>query len=431
MPASAEALDASITPLGHDGLAAGAASVSHPLLHPVTIGADGSLTPRSAAVVAVLQNPTLRAARSRRGVSQAQLLQAGILPNPQLSGSMDFPIAGATDGTVNAFGIGATWDFTSLIGRDQVRAAAAGEVEKTDLEVAWQEWQAAMGAQLHAARVLWLEQQRQELTSQVEYARKAEENAIQNSREGLSTVIDAAAASAFVQKRRASLLSVEAALASERTQLAETLGVPPGTPIHLQNDEESGPSDLPSPSEVADAIEHNRLDLAALRAGYASQESKLHAAVLSQFPKIGLGVTRARDTTDVGTIGFGVTLDLPIFDRGQGRIAIEHATRQMLFDELAARTFEARAEAARALAELQAVGPQLQDARQTAKHLEALAAALEQARNHGDADIVQLNQARNDAADASNEVLRLGQQQAELRIALEVATGRIWEGATP
>src|SRR5262249_54489748 len=104
MPATNEAIAAANQPLSIDELSRAAAELRHPLLPPVTIGQDGSLTPQGAAVVAVLQNPALRAARSRRGVAAAQVLQAGILPNPQLSASMDFPVAGETDGTVNAFG---------------------------------------------------------------------------------------------------------------------------------------------------------------------------------------------------------------------------------------------------------------------------------------------------------------------------------------
>src|SRR5262249_55399528 len=143
------------------------------------------------------------------------------------------------------------------------------------------------------------------------------------------------------------------------------------------------------------------------------------------FPRIGLGITRARDTTDVGTIGFGVTLDLPIFDRGQGRIAIERATRRMLFDELAARTFEAEADAGRALAELAGIEAQVEEARRTSERLRALAQRLGEARGRGDADVVQLSQAQNDAADAAIDLMHLRQQQAELRIALEVATGAL------
>ena len=38
-----------------------------------------------------------------------------------------------------------------------------------------------------------------------------------------------------------------------------------------------------------------------------------------------LGVTNARDTGDVVTTGFGISIDLPVFDRNQGVIAQETA----------------------------------------------------------------------------------------------------------
>jgi outer membrane protein TolC len=391
----------------------------------VEIGADGSLTPRGAAVVAVLQNPALRAARSKRGVAAAQLLQAGILPNPQLSAGMDFPIAGSTDGAVNAFSLGATWDITALISREQEQSAASHEAEAVDLEIAWQEWQAAMGAKLHAVRVLWLSVQRDELAAQVARAERAGSEAEANARAGLVTVIESEAAAALVQKRRAALLAVGASLVTESAALREALGLPPGARVRIVSDPRENEGALPSADELSSAVDRGRLDIAALRAGYASQEAKLHGAVLSQFPKIGLGITRARDTSNVGTIGFGITLDLPIFDRGQGRIAIERATREQLFEELAARVFEARSEASGALEDLGAVGPQVQEAQRTADRLGALAQRLNEARTGGDADIVQLTQAQDDAADAAIDAIRLRQQEAELRVALEVATGQL------
>ena len=72
-------------------------------------------------------------------------------------------------------------------------------------------------------------------------------------------------------------------------------------------------------------MEERRLDLLALKMGYQSQEERLRAAVLAQVPKINIGFAHASDTTHVITTGFAVTIDLPIFDRNQGHIAIETA----------------------------------------------------------------------------------------------------------
>lgn len=431
MPANPAALaDATKTSSGAD-LVLAAASLKHPLLPPVTITEDGSLSAQGAAVVAVIQSPALRAVRSRRGVAEAQLIQAGLLPNPQLSANIDFPVAGATDGAINAFGIGASWDITSLITKEQERLAASRGADAVSLDIAWQEWQVAMSAKLHATRVLWLSVQREELRRQAQQSESVAEAAEANRKSGLVTMIESEASSALYQKRRMALLAVESSLVSESGLLRQALGLPSDTRIRIVEDAEETAASLPSEQDVNDAITHTRLDLAALHAGYASQESKLHAAVLSQFPKIGLGITRARDTSDVGTLGFGITLDLPIFDRGQGRIAIERATRQQLFDELAARTFEARSDAERSLAELRAIKPQVEESRRTADRLTSLATALAEAQATGDADIVQLTQAQNDASDAVIESLRMRQQEAELRIALEVATGQLIGGVKP
>jgi outer membrane protein TolC len=427
-PASDEAIAAALTPMESPELARAAAELKHPLLPPVSVGEDGSLTPQGAAVVAVLQNPSLRATRSRRGVAEAQLLQAGILPNPQLAAALDFPSFGDTQDTVTAYSLGLTWDVTSLIPRGALQEAARQEVRSVQLDIAWQEWQAAMGAKLHATRIFWLSQQRDELARQVDEAAKLESRASDNLHAGLVTVIDSAAAAATTQKRRASLLTTESSLVSESAALHEALGLPADAKVRIVAETEEPAPPLPSAQDVDDAVNHCRLDIAALQAGYASQEAKLHGAVLSQFPKIGLGITRARDTSNVGTIGFGITLDLPIFDRGQGRIAIEKATRQQLFDELVARTFEAHADARRALEELAAAGPQVTASQKTAEKLDSLAKALNESRARGDADIVQQAQARNDAADAIVDSLRIRQQEAELRIALEVATGRLLGG---
>jgi hypothetical protein len=93
-----------------------ASEIKHPLLAPVTFTPRAGLTPDQAAVLAVLINPSLRAMRDRRGVAMAELFQAGILPNPQISGSLDFVTGGTlTPELVTGYGIGASWDLQALI----------------------------------------------------------------------------------------------------------------------------------------------------------------------------------------------------------------------------------------------------------------------------------------------------------------------------
>src|SRR5690349_21054222 len=52
------------------------------------------ISPDEAAILAVIVNPDLRAERDRKKLAEAQVLQAGLLPNPQLTGGIDWPFAG-------------------------------------------------------------------------------------------------------------------------------------------------------------------------------------------------------------------------------------------------------------------------------------------------------------------------------------------------
>jgi cobalt-zinc-cadmium efflux system outer membrane protein len=88
-----------------------ASEINHPILHPVEMKPNEGLTPNGAAVLAVLLNPSLRAIRDQRAVSSAQVLDAGLLPDPDLSFSLDVPTGGNTAGRVNAYGLGLIEDL--------------------------------------------------------------------------------------------------------------------------------------------------------------------------------------------------------------------------------------------------------------------------------------------------------------------------------
>ena len=108
---------------------------------------------------------------------------------------------------------------------------------------------------------------------------------------------------------------------------------------------------------------NQRPDLQALQAGYRSQEEKFRGAVLAQFPALNVGLTRARDTSGLYSVGFGLTLSLPVFNRNRGNIAIEDATRKKLYDEYQNRLNGAYSEIALALENLPLLRSQLQRTR--------------------------------------------------------------------
>ena len=162
------------------------------------------------------------------------------------------------------------------------------------------------------------------------------------------------------------------------------LGVEPNVPITLQ----SLPlPDVPDRNALIDAIgklDQVRPDLRALQAGYQSQEELLFKAVLSQFPNISVGFTRASDTSNVHTNGFGITLNLPIFDQGQGDIAIQRATRDQLRAEYQARLDQATADAWRLWTEMQELKAEIDDVETNLPRLQVSVTNAEKAYAAGD-----------------------------------------------
>jgi outer membrane protein TolC len=425
-PLDRAAVDAALQAPPPERVRAAAADLKHPLVRPLAIDGRDGYTPDEVAVMAVVSSPELRALRDQRGVAEAQVIQAGILPNPQIAYSIDRPHGNDDPTLVPAKSLGLSWDVTSLLTRgDQVAGARAG-ARALDLSVAWQEWQAAQDARLRAFRILSLEERlplariiEGNLAATLELTREAVKL-------GHRTAPDLTQAADAWTQAQGARYDIEQQLVSERAALRLALGLPPGAPLVLKASPAFPelPADTTSAEALLEGLEDRRLDLVALRFGYESQEASLRAAVKAQFPKIGLTIDKARDTTPVYTRGFGATIDIPIFDRNQGQVAIGEATRRQLFDEYVARVAEARSQVGQILAALQAARAQLRAAEASLPDLESLVGSLSRAAEARNADVLSLRDAQDALATREIDCSQLRQGALELGVALEIATGR-------
>jgi cobalt-zinc-cadmium efflux system outer membrane protein len=226
-PLTQDAVEKALAPPALDSISITAQSIHHPLLRPVNFDLRNGLSPDMAAILAVIANPDLRAARDKKGIAQAQLLQAGILPNPQVSYSLDIPQAGATEGTVKAYNLGLNWDIVSLITRNAKMAAARNQAAAVDLEVAWQEWQVAQSARQHVYRLALLNRQ-MAVGREAEKGLQENLNAIKRALDlGYVTIVEMAAAQASLQKVHQQVLGIEQQQEQERLALNQALGFPP------------------------------------------------------------------------------------------------------------------------------------------------------------------------------------------------------------
>ena len=266
MPLDQATVAARLAPPSMEAIQVQAKEIQHPVLKPIEFDIRNGLSPEEAAILAVIVNPKLRATRDQRKLAAAQLLQAGILPNPQFSYALGVPTGGATQGTVNAFNYGLSWEITSIISRDSKIAAARADAVSVDLDVAWQEWQAAQGAKLHVYHLAFFDQQLA-VTRQEEEGLQENLDRVKRAADlGSMTRIDLAAADAALQKMHTSVLTTEQQREEERLALNQSLGFSDEQPIPLeQNIEPPSPKSIPVAAQFIEGIEKRRLDLLALK----------------------------------------------------------------------------------------------------------------------------------------------------------------------
>jgi cobalt-zinc-cadmium efflux system outer membrane protein len=407
-----------------DDLKIATRELKHSKLKPLAVDLREGLSPEEAAVVAVIVNPSLRAERDRRDVAGAQLVQAGLLPNPQLAAAVGFPHGNAPPDSFTAYSVGANWDITSLIGHDARKQAARAEADSVALDVAWKEWQVAQAARLAVYQVLSAEKQLQLARQLDEELRETRDVVRQAVEAHLKTSLDLSGAQTAWLEARAAALELQRAAADRRLALNKALGLPPEMGLKLK---EGG--ELPrvisanEQEESNKSLEVRRLDLLALKKGYESQDATFRATVLGQFPKVNVGFTEARDNSNVKSSSLGVTIDLPIFDRNQAVIAQEKATRRKLYDEYVNRVFEARSEVATAIAGMGAVEEEIRANELALPAMERLEADYRAAMNQRSVDVLSYYTVRTSVTQKKIDAIKLRQELVELGIALELASG--------
>jgi outer membrane protein, heavy metal efflux system len=286
--------------------------------------------------LAVLDNPDLKAARLQAGVASAQLLQAGLLPDPVLTA--DFAKSELTYGG----GIGLSEDIQALITRGAAKAAARADQRQVRLNILWQEWQIG-----ERARELFIQSQsnaelEQVLTTACDlFADRYHQDQAALQRGDITISVataDLALLTDAENKRRQLQLNAD----MTRHQLNQLLGLQPRVRLHFIGSTTTQSLSKEQFQAAVTALPHRRADLLALQAGYQAQEQSLRAAILAQFPNLTAGVVYSRDPVEgVNDFGPNVTLSLPIFNRNRGNIAIQTATRAVLRQTYQARLDQA------------------------------------------------------------------------------------------
>jgi outer membrane protein TolC len=374
------------------------------------------------AMIAVVNNPDLKAMRAQVGVAEAQAFAAGLLPNPQLSVAYGVLITGVGATTSSATATLGE-DIVPLLTRSARRRATAANERSVRLNLLWQEWQIVSQARTLFARAVELERQRaviDEYRKLFDDRYQRSNTAMQQGNEILPTVVSDLAALQAVETQ---LHDMEQMILKNRHDLNALLGLAPEVQLRLVDNVSVPAIDAAKLTASLRDLAQRRPDLLALMAGYEAEEEKLRQAIIEQFPKLNVAPNYTNDTTPVYTAGPVITISLPIFDRNQGNIAVAQATRQQLHDEYQARLDTAFGAAGRLITELDLIGAQYQASLASIRRLLDAASVADLAYAAGNLDERSFVDLHSSLLAKEIESLKLEQTLVEQRIVLQTLIG--------
>lgn len=339
--------------------------------------AIGPLGVEQVVLLALANNPELKAARLRRGVSVAQTAQGGLFANPAIGGALLPLLSGV--GSVPAWNIGLTQDIKTIITYRSRRRTALATQRQVAADVVWQEWQVAGQTRQIASDLILTAGSRKNYVAT--YALLADRNAKLERALAARTVtlVTVAPDRVALQAARSALNTLDQNRLLLTHQLNALLGLVPDAVVPLATT-----LDLPrfEPAAIrADLtlLPVRRPDLIALRLGYAAADEQVRAAIIAQFPDLILGGSVSSDSSRVINGGPSAQIGLPIFDRNQGNIAIARATRAQLNADYVARLAAATGTVGALLREYEQLAAQLVIARRDLPAAELAAARAQSA----------------------------------------------------
>ncbi len=393
---------------------------------------DG-LTREEAVRIALVNSPALQAEYEALGVSQAELVEAGLLRNPSLGVSARFPQMPGALPNIEFSLVQEVLDLFLLPARKRIaQAQFEADVQRTAheaLQVVARAREAYTAVQA-AEKLLRYEAQRVAVTgAAAELARLQLEG-------GNVPELDTVTQEVAWQEARIALAREEVALVERREQLNRLLG------LWGEGTEWTVSEPLPEPPGEEPPLEHlerlalrRRLDVAAARGQVSLMEQALGLARSSRFlGTVEVGVSTEREGDGLRVTGPSLVLELPLFNQRQALVGRLEAQRRQAERRLTERAVEARSEVRLSRA-------RLQTARRLVEHYTRVLLPLrrrvvEQSQlqyNAMSLSVFQLLEARRDEVGTYRESVEALHEYWNARIALENAVGGRLEttGETP
>ncbi|MGH8218967.1 MAG: TolC family protein [Steroidobacteraceae bacterium] len=370
-------------------------------------------------LLAILNDPELRAQRGERSIAQATQRQTSLLPNPSVSINWEALMGGP--GTQPNWSVSLTQDITSLITYHRRVRAARAQTAQVEANQLWAQWQVAQNARVLAMDAYWGDRA---ITLSSREQRLIESEASAVRRELAAGNVDYAALAPLLATQATldqSLIALQVARENTWKELDALLGLAPGVRCAIAPPPAASPrADVES---LIESLPRRRPDLVALQLGYHSADESLRAAILGQFPTLALGPIWEQDTTNIRSMGPTGTFDIPLFNRNQAQVAEARATRLMLRDQYQSRLDSAVAEVRALQALIARTRGDIARSHAAAQSSEQRARAARDAYRQGDLDQRSLTDFESAALERDLETVALQRTLGDAQVSLTVLLG--------
>ena len=304
----------------------------------------GTVTADSAVQIALLNNRELQATFEEIGIAQADLIEAGLLKNPVFAGNARFPDRSPSGTNIE---MSIAQEFFDLLVTPLRKKVAAAQLMKTKLRVG----DAILKLAAEVKTAFYELQAEQQLLRRLKAINETDATAVELAQRqheaGNINDLDLATQQATYSQSKLDIAETTASIRANREKLNRLMGT--------WGEETAWKIDNELPELPADDFPQRRLELLAInqRLDLAATKVEIGALVESlgitktyrYVGSIEFGVDTERETDGQRVTGPTWQLELPIFNRGQGRIAKLQAQLRQAERRLESEAVAIRAEA--------------------------------------------------------------------------------------
>lgn len=291
---------------------------------------DGLDLPEANAL-ALFYAPEIRAARSSERVSGAQFLGAGLFSNPELFLGPRV----STQGGDWIFPAGLSWELPLWGKRRAEKDLANHQLSAAQVRVLGTELRVLTEIRSTFIRVAGLDETLAALEAQIRGSERVLQWVAALQQAGEVDAVTVYLARLEQDEARAALATTRFEFESATRRLLETVGMLPNAGLSLALDPD--PARLPELPPPSQQRLRRHPEIHAALADYEVAEAALKLEVAKQYPAIRVGPEFEDDRGD-SSVGIGLGVELPLFDRNRGGVAeaeqLRESARERLQDVL-------------------------------------------------------------------------------------------------